>query len=146
MQYSEKLGLKLPEGSDNYNIDDMNYNSSIIDKNVLSSKYTSVTASISGTNRSFELPAGISLDNIENNEIINIKTPKWFQKESFNVSRRIIKYNPNDGNYLITYFDSTSASNWKFGVIDEDGNYIKQPEDIDMVPSGSAKILQLKQK
>lgn len=31
MQYTEKLGLKLPEGTDNYDIADMNFNSNKLD-------------------------------------------------------------------------------------------------------------------
>ncbi len=31
MQYTEEMGLKLPEGTDNYNVDDFNYNFNILD-------------------------------------------------------------------------------------------------------------------
>lgn len=61
MQYTENLGLKLPEATDNYNVNDMNYNSNKIEEtfgtveNDIAEKNTTIENKINGIYKLNEL-------------------------------------------------------------------------------------------
>ena len=59
MQYTDNLGLKLPEGTDFYDVDDMNYNSQLIDAAISGSGGTAADISYDNSD------SGLSATNVQ---------------------------------------------------------------------------------